>query len=277
MPRLDGPDRGKWKAEGWGQTQIPMARTRKIKEKRRSKQAQKILALEQKNKQLEREARKLRKQVRSAVRYHKKVKVLRSKLAKANKSLRAERVKFRAAKVAYQHKFKKIKLAKAIEQETAEFPSFKLRKRRKRRRKAKPRQIERRPQEPKLLEVPGTHGEMVRIISPVSYEDWSRKLKSFRQSKAYKMIIRDYPRITFSVYGNPYNPRSGSQTFKSLDQMLEYFDERYLKERMIMERWNADALDDFFAHIIVYGIKDSYMAPKAAIRRWKKPNRTGRN
>lgn len=255
----------------------PMARTRKIKEKRRSKQAQKIHALEQKNKQLEREARKLRKQVRSAVKLHKKVKILRSKLAKTNKILRAERVKFRAAKVARVHKFKKIKLAKAIEQETAALPSFKGRKRRKRRRKAKPRRIERRPPEPKLLEVAGTHGEMVRIISPVSYEDWSRKLKRFRQSKAYKTIIRDYPRITFSVYGNPYNPRSGSQTFKSLDKMLGYFDERYLKERMIMERWNADALDDFFAHIIVYGIKDSYMAPKAAIRRWKKPNRTGRN
>lgn len=254
-----------------------MARTRKIKEKRRSKQAQKIRALEQKNKQLEREARKLRKQVRSAVRYHKKVKVLRSKLAKANKLLRAERVKFRAAKAARVHKFKKIKLATAIEQETAELPSFKLRKRRKHRRKAKPRRIERRPPAPKLLEVPGTHGEMVRIISPVSYEDWSRKLKRFRQSKAYKTIIRNYPRITFSVYGNPYNPRAGSQTFKSLDQMLGYFDERYLKERMIMERWNATALNDFFAHVIVYGIKDSYMAPKAAIRRWKKPNRTGRN
>lgn len=112
---------------------------------------------------------------------------------------------------------------------------------------------------------------MVQLIAPVSYADWSRRLVRFKASRAYKFIVANFPRVTYSIYGNP------GPTFRSLDAALDYFDERYMRERMIMERWSSRALDDFFAHVIVYGIKDDYPTPKTAIRKWKKPNHTGRN
>lgn len=234
-----------------------MAIRRKSRRKRVSSQAE-IAA----------KIRKLRSPIKTLKRQHKTIKPARTLLRKMLRRAGPPKTSKRARKLAtFIKKIPRVKRVKLVRGGTRKLPRLAARKK-----KTAPKKSPFR-----VRKILGMGGELIEIMHPISYRDYKTRFKKLLSDPKYKKLKAEYPAVTYSIYGHP-----GNHRLPSLEALLAWFETVYEPVLKAMQS-TAAKRSDFFAHLVIYGVKRNYkVAPsirdqRGKIRKHRRVSATGRS
>lgn len=117
----------------------------------------------------------------------------------------------------------------------------------------------------------GEGGDLIRVMEPIGYRDYQDKFRRLISSPKYLALKREFPQLTYSIFGHP-----GNHKAPTLEALIAFFETAYEPTLRAMNMSRAKR-NDFFAHLVIYGVKRSYrVAPPLRNAHGKrKKNRRG--
>lgn len=103
----------------------------------------------------------------------------------------------------------------------------------------------------------GTGGELVKIMEPIGYRDYRTRFRRLLDDPRYKLLRREYPYLTYSIFGHP-----GHHKLPTLEALLAWFETVYAPT-LKASQMRTDKRTEFFANLVIYGVKRGYKVAPA--------------
>jgi hypothetical protein len=118
--------------------------------------------------------------------------------------------------------------------------------------------------------ISGDHGKLVKIVEPIGYRDYLRGLSKLEKSEKYKALKKKYPKIYYTIYGNP-----GNNVFPDLETLQAFFETVYAPALQAIHGSRKNRTD-WFANLVIYAVDRTYKAAPHPKRSRSKKKRYGR-